>query len=1102
MWDARKKDRPSVRAAAFEGLEPRQLLSAGDPDLSFGMGGRASTGVSAITHEGMDVALQADGKTVVVGYDAPAGTTFVSADTPADFVVRRFNADGTPDASFGTNGVVTTDFFGRADQALTVAIDSRGRIVVAGKVQPQGTIYPRFGFARYLPSGKPDDSFGDGGKVLGVTENTDGVRGLAITADDSIVAGGAHYGATGQNMLVEKLTSDGKPDANFQGGAVEINIRQNATGDVLSQDYILGLAIAPGGKIVVAGHCTWPSNVTPPDNRSSDVALARLLTTGELDPTFGDGGKGAYDFGKSEMALGVVVLPDGSLWLAGRSGSVSSQVSSLYRFTAAGQPDTSFDGDGLKTVSNLTVTDIAAGPGGTVLLGGSSPGTYPEIGFGVWRFTSAGAPDANFGSAGLAKIDLLAGGADTARALAVRADGSVVLAGYVPIGAKNNEVGVARLTSSGMPDASFGTGGKVVTGANVFPGAGYAVAQQADGKYLIAGLSDDSYTPGFRLTRFNADGTLDTTFGDRGTVKTTIGTEEADATAVIVRSDGKIWVGGYAYTENSSFTLVTVPVVARYLSNGQPDKTFDGDGVKMFAIGSVGDRATSSEMILQPDGKLVLAGSGRRVGSTDTDSFLMRIDENGNLDPNFGNGGVTWQSLGVTDSLSNLIAVPGDAPGLVDLIVTGSVRAFVGSYYEYDAVVARFDDDGSLEWNNTLDFTRNDLVTAAAVNPADGSILLAGHTSTSGGYDHLFLAKLDAAGNRDGSFGTGGYRDIPFNQAYPWLNGAVFDAQGGIVVAGYNDTSATSDFLLMRFLSDGTPDANFGTNGRATLDVLGQNDRINAMLRQDDGKLVVVGASYDATYAQDVVAIARFRGVETLPVVTEKLFRYDGAGGAPHSVRFTFDTAVTAVAQDGWQLQNLTRGATIAPADIAVNFDAPTRTATLTFPNLPGGILPDGNYRVTLQAGSLQDDAGNALGSDVTLDFFVLAGDANHDRHVDFNDLVALAQHYNTVGGMTFAQGDFNLDGNVDFNDLVILAQRYNTSLPAPGAGAAQVIASASFASDWAAATAPSVSQVAPVPTPKVMEKPKSTPKAIFNVHPPIARRPVATSGAILKRKS
>jgi hypothetical protein len=99
-----------------------------------------------------------------------------------------------------------------------------------------------------------------------------------------------------------------------------------------------------------------------------------------------------------------------------------------------------------------------------------------------------------------------------------------------------------------------------------------------------------------------------------------------------------------------------------------------------------------------------------------------------------------------------------------------------------------------------------------------------------------------------------------------------------------------------------------------------------------------------------------------------------------------------------------------------------------------GALLADGNYRLTIPAAWLRDAAGNPMSADFTFDFYVLAGDANRDRTVDFNDLTVLAQNYNTTGGKNWSTGDFNGDGTVDFSDLVILAQRYNTTLAAPPA--------------------------------------------------------------------
>jgi hypothetical protein len=149
-------------------------------------------------------------------------------------------------------------------------------------------------------------------------------------------------------------------------------------------------------------------------------------------------------------------------------------------------------------------------------------------------------------------------------------------------------------------------------------------------------------------------------------------------------------------------------------------------------------------------------------------------------------------------------------------------------------------------------------------------------------------------------------------------------------------------------------------------------------------------------------------------------------------------------------LVNLTTGQTLDPAMLATEYDSVANTQTITFPKFPYGHLPNGDYKLTVPAASVMDLAGNTLdgnfdgteGDDFVFKFFQLGGDATRDRKVDFNDLVKLAQNYNTTGKV-WPDGDFNGDGNVDFNDLVILAQNYNTALPAAGEGGLVTIAAA-----------------------------------------------------------
>ena len=146
--------------------------------------------------------------------------------------------------------------------------------------------------------------------------------------------------------------------------------------------------------------------------------------------------------------------------------------------------------------------------------------------------------------------------------------------------------------------------------------------------------------------------------------------------------------------------------------------------------------------------------------------------------------------------------------------------------------------------------------------------------------------------------------------------------------------------------------------------------------------------------------------------------------------QFTEDVRASLTAAADIVLTNLTTRTDVPASQIALTYDT-HNFAYLRFPGYPNGALPDGNYRATIIASGVTDAAGNPLPANHVYDFYVLAGDANRDRRVDFNDLAILAQNYNT-SFRSFTQGNFNYDpaGNVNFDDLALLAQRYNSTLP------------------------------------------------------------------------
>jgi hypothetical protein len=115
-----------------------------------------------------------------------------------------------------------------------------------------------------------------------------------------------------------------------------------------------------------------------------------------------------------------------------------------------------------------------------------------------------------------------------------------------------------------------------------------------------------------------------------------------------------------------------------------------------------------------------------------------------------------------------------------------------------------------------------------------------------------------------------------------------------------------------------------------------------------------------------------------------------------------------------------------------MSYGSATNTAHFTFPAYQHGVLPDGNYRVTIAAGNVTDASMNSMGQTYTMDFYVLAGDVNRDRRVNNSDLLAISPYFGTTSGATFSMGDINYDGRVNNSDLLGISPNFGKSLPPP----------------------------------------------------------------------
>lgn len=303
-------------------------LRDGGLDPSFGNGGKLITPIGARNDQAMAVAVQPDGRIVVVGRSDQAATG-------ADFLVLRYLADGTPDAGFGQGGAVITAFGADNDRALAVAIQPDGKIVVGGETQAgASTTGVDFALARYLPHGQLDPGFGQGGKVVtAVSASTgrDTIYALALPVVDGeqrILAVGGEG-----NFTAARYRADGSLDTSFGDGG---RIRSLFNANIGAARAVV---LLPGGEAVLAGGSV------------NDFAAVQLTRSGALDPSFGNGGRFVHDLaqGNWDQATALVRQADGKLVLGGwaYAGNSSSGDFAALRLLANGSLDTSFGNGGV-----------------------------------------------------------------------------------------------------------------------------------------------------------------------------------------------------------------------------------------------------------------------------------------------------------------------------------------------------------------------------------------------------------------------------------------------------------------------------------------------------------------------------------------------------------------------------------------------------------------------------------------------------------------------------------------------------------------------------------------------------------------------------------
>jgi uncharacterized delta-60 repeat protein len=370
------------------------------------------------------------------------------------------------------------------------------------------------------------------------------------------------------------------------------------TTDFGASDFGYGVAVLPDSKIVVAG--------LTQSSADDSFALARYNADGSFDPTFGGEGTVRTDFTPSSIDEGysVALQADGKIVAAGIVGIPGSGTASdfaLARYNPDGSLDPSFDGDGKVVTDFAAGTDgafsVAVQPDGKIVAAGiSRPAGPGPFDFAVARYNSDGSPDSSFDGDGKTTTPISNGSDDVASDMAIQADGRIVVGGYSQ--GSTHSADLVRYLPEGSLDSSFDGDGRVVLAS---PTARvYGLALQGDGKIVTAG-PPPSGSGNFSVTRFNSNGSLDTTFGSGGTAVAPF-PPSASSNAVAIQRDGKVVAGGTG-PEGHDFAL------ARFQPGGGLDTRFGLGGIVQTVVGGPAGSEIGSDLAIAADGKMVLVGS-------------------------------------------------------------------------------------------------------------------------------------------------------------------------------------------------------------------------------------------------------------------------------------------------------------------------------------------------------------------------------------------------------------------------------------------------------------------------------------------------------------
>ncbi|HEX6427753.1 MAG TPA: hypothetical protein VF008_08715 [Niastella sp.] len=530
--------------------------------------------------------------------------------------IQKMLLDGTPDASFGNNGVVALP----ADssrmvylETLKYMIQPNDRIVMGG-VTTNGLGINQFSALRLLPNGSVDNSFGSDGIIPGAAGGTRHETALVLTQlnGKSIIAGYELQDGK-YKVALTRVNGDGSADNSFnQGGIASVSVGSGTLHTDCGQD----IKVLPDGNMLASFFSM--------NGIFGSVGLVKYKADGSRDQSFGTNGLVYCD-------ISTHPYPD---------------FASFYSPSGGNAP---------------IGTDAQ---GNIYILGPSYNTAKRKHGLTVLKFTPTGKRDSSFADYGRKNFYLPDLESNVPIGMAIQADGKPVIAvvtSYSTSAPDTNYITLLRLNTDGSPDLLFGVNGQVRE--NQFTEELDSRNQtsrliiQPDGKILLCGEAKIPAYVRFAIRRYNANGSVDQQFNNGVMVVTDVIPNKVNiATAIALQPDGKILVAG---TSNPGSA-----VMVRYTAEGFKDPTFGEEGIKkdILGVGNV------SNILVQPDGKILIAGDVFDEDAATDQSFikLARLRADGYADSAFGNNGTTSiVTSGVMQDITGAMAMTQDGRILV-----------------------------------------------------------------------------------------------------------------------------------------------------------------------------------------------------------------------------------------------------------------------------------------------------------------------------------------------------------------------------------------------------------------------------------------------------